>query len=32
MNEGDMYSVPLIAFFDWCVMMGVLFLVAWVQR
>jgi hypothetical protein len=26
------YSVPLIAFFDWCVMMGVLFLVAWVQR
>jgi hypothetical protein len=32
MNEGDMYSVPLLALFDWFVMMGVLFLVAWVQR
>jgi hypothetical protein len=26
------YSVPLLALFDWFVMMGVLFLVAWVQR
>ena len=26
------YSMPLLALFDWFVMMGVLFLVAWVQR
>jgi hypothetical protein len=26
------YLIPLVALFDWAVMMGVLFLVAWVQR
>jgi hypothetical protein len=26
------YWTPMVALFDWAVMMGVLFLVAWVQR
>jgi hypothetical protein len=26
------YWIPMAALFDWCVMMGVLFFVQWVQR